>query len=91
MRLFVESTQGLVGSDAWTHRIQEINEAADDRMRMAKLQSESLLDEVFRRIYITIAALFVRALAPRLFWTRLKRRRPTRAGQQSVSHAGAPR
>jgi hypothetical protein len=91
MRLFVESTQGLVGSDAWTHRIQEINEAADDRMRMAKLQSESLLDEVFRRIYITIAALFVLALALRLFWTRLKRRRPTRAGEHSVSHAGAAR
>lgn len=91
MRMFVESTQGLVGSNAWTHRIQEINEAADDRMRMAKLQSEALLDEVFRRVYITIAALFVLAVALRLFWTRLKRRRPTRAGEESVSHAGAAR
>jgi hypothetical protein len=74
LRMFVDSTQGLVGSDAWTHRIQEINEAADDRMRMAKLQSQTLVDEVFRRVYISIGALFVLALCWRLLVTRLKHR-----------------
>jgi hypothetical protein len=74
LRMLVESTQGLVASEAWTRRLAEINAAADDRMRMAALQSRSLVDEVFHRVYFTLAAVFLLAVLLRIISRRLARR-----------------
>jgi len=67
-------------------RIQQVNESADGRMKIVSERGEALIDVIFRRIYLAIAAFFGLLVLYRLF-TRLLAPRPA----TSAVNASAPR
>ena len=50
MNDLLKSSNDLLSSGEWTHRIQQVNEAADGRMAAAVGQGERLVNRVFRGI-----------------------------------------
>ncbi len=63
----LSSTRDLLDSPAWTHRIDEINTAADGRVRIATAQSQSLVNSIFRRVYLAMGAFFLLLVLYRVF------------------------
>ncbi len=55
----VKSSDGLLGSSNWDRRVQQVNQSADDRMKMASEQSQLVINDFFRRIYMAMGVLLV--------------------------------
>ncbi len=56
MNDLLKSSNELLGSSEWERRIQQVNESADGRMKVASEQSQRLVNEVFRRVYLALGA-----------------------------------
>jgi hypothetical protein len=67
------SARDLVDSEAWSSRIEQVNKAADERVKSAAEQSRSLVDSIFQRIYIAIAILFLAAVVYKIIALKLTR------------------
>lgn len=80
----MRSSNGLLGSADWSRRVQELNQSADERMRLATMHSQAVVDAAFRRIYVAIGAFFALLLIYRITTLALTRRMRVVAG-----HAGA--
>jgi len=74
MNDLLKSSNELLGSSDWARRIEQVNESADGRMKIASQRSEALVDVVFRRVYLTIGAFFGLLILYRLFTLLLSRR-----------------
>jgi hypothetical protein len=59
MNQLIGSSNNLLASPEWDRRIEQLNEAADGRVRAAAGQSQHLVDEVFRRVYLSLGLLLV--------------------------------
>jgi predicted secreted protein len=55
----LKSSNELLGSPEWNRRVQEINNAADARVRDAAEQSHQLVKKLFWRVYAALGMLFV--------------------------------
>jgi len=70
----VKSSGGLLGSSDWDRRIQQVNQSADDRIKMASQQGQLLVKEVFRGFYLAIGLLFALLILYRVIVSLLARR-----------------
>jgi len=55
----LKSSNELLGSSQWDRRVQQVNEAADERVKRAVAESQQLVNNFFRQAYIALAILFV--------------------------------
>jgi small-conductance mechanosensitive channel len=81
----LRSSEALIGSSEWDHRLQQVNDSADDRMRMAAKQSEQVLHDIFWRACVVVGMLcatVIVCLALALLILRRRRGRKN-AGQSS--------
>ena len=74
MNDLMKSSDDLLGSSDWARRIEQVNESADGRMRIASERSEALINIVFRRVYLALGAFFGMLILYRLFTLLLIRR-----------------
>jgi hypothetical protein len=54
----LKSSNELLGSSEWDRRIQQVSQSADERMKMAAEQSQLVMHDAFRRVYMAIGILF---------------------------------
>lgn len=54
----IESSDELLGSPEWDRRVQQVNESADQRMRVAAEQIERVVHDAFWRASVLIGILF---------------------------------
>ncbi len=55
----LKSSNELLGSSEWDRRIQQVSQLADERIKMAAEQSQRVVHDAFRRVYVAISILFV--------------------------------
>ena len=55
----LKSSNELLGSPEWNRRVQQVNEAADERVRKAVEQSQQVVNNFFWRAYAALGILFV--------------------------------
>jgi hypothetical protein len=55
----LKSSNELLGSSEWNRRVQQVNEAADERVRKAVEQSRQVVNNFFWRAYAALGILFV--------------------------------
>jgi hypothetical protein len=53
----LKSSNELIGSPAWDLRLRQVSEAADARIKVAAEESQRVVDESFRRVYVALGAL----------------------------------
>ena len=58
MNDMLKSSNELLGSPEWDRRIQQVSQSADERMKMAAEQSQRVVHDAFRRVYMAIGILF---------------------------------
>lgn len=88
MNDLMKSSNELLGSSDWTRRIEQVNESADGRMKIASQRSEALIDIAFRRLYLALGAFFVLLILYRLFTVVLVRRLRTAAIDTTAQRQG---
>jgi len=54
----LKSSNELLGSSEWDHRIQQVSQSADERMKMAAEQSQRVVHDAVWRVYVAISILF---------------------------------
>jgi hypothetical protein len=74
MNDLLKSSNELLGSSEWERRIQQVSQSADERMKVASEQSQLLVNEVFRRVYMALGALFAILILYRVIALLLTRR-----------------
>jgi hypothetical protein len=74
MNDLLKSSNDLLGSPEWTRRIEQVNQSADGRMAMAIEQSQLLVHDVFRRVYLALGVLIAILVLNRVIPNRLTRR-----------------
>jgi hypothetical protein len=57
MNDLIKSSDELLTSSEWDRRVQQVNESADERMKMAAEQSQRVVHDAFRRVYVAIGIL----------------------------------
>jgi hypothetical protein len=57
MNDMLKSSNELLGSSEWDRRIQQVSQSADERMKMAAEQSQRVVYDTFRRVYVAIGIL----------------------------------
>jgi hypothetical protein len=64
MNDMLKSSNELLGSSEWDRRIQQVNQSADERMKMAAEQSQRVVNDAFWRFYVAIGiiAMFILCL-----------------------------
>ena len=70
----LKSTDKLVGSSEWDRRIDQVNQSADARMKMAAEQSQLVMDVLFRRVCLALGVLFALLILYRVISFLLMRR-----------------
>ena len=70
----ITSSDELLESSGWDRRIEQVNQSADDRMKMASEQSQLLVNEVFRGGCLAIGLLFALLILYRIVTFLLTRR-----------------
>jgi hypothetical protein len=88
MNNLVSSSSDLLGSSEWGHRMEQVNESADGRMTIAFAQGQVVVNDIFRRVYIALAALFGMLIVYRWFSYRLARRLKLLVAREGVASAG---
>jgi hypothetical protein len=58
MNDMLKSSNELLVSPEWDRRIQQVSQSADERMKMAAEQSQRVMHDAFRRVYVVIGILF---------------------------------
>lgn len=58
MNDMLKSSNELLVSPEWDRRIQQVSQSADERMEMAAEQSQRVVHDAFRRVYVAIGILF---------------------------------
>jgi len=58
MNDMLKSSNELLGSSEWDRRIQQVSQSADERMKKAAEQSQRVVHDAFRRVYMAIGILF---------------------------------
>ncbi len=58
MNDLIKSSDELLGSSEWDRRLQQVNESADERMKMASEQSQQVVHDAFWWACVTIGILF---------------------------------
>jgi len=58
MNDMLKSSNELLGSSEWDRRIQQVSQSADERIKIAAEQSQLVVHDAFRRIYVAIGILF---------------------------------
>jgi len=74
MNDLMKSSNELLASSDWRRRIEQVNESADGRMKIASERSEALVNVLFRRVYLALGAFFALLILYRLFMLLLNRR-----------------
>jgi flagellar biosynthesis/type III secretory pathway M-ring protein FliF/YscJ len=59
MNDLIKSSDELLGSSEWDRRVRQVNESADERMKMAAEQSQQVVNNFFWRVYAALGILFV--------------------------------
>ena len=59
MNDLLKSSDKLLGSSDWDRRLAQVNQAADDRMRLAAAQSQLVVNNFFWRVYVAMGVLLV--------------------------------
>jgi cytochrome bd-type quinol oxidase subunit 1 len=59
MNDLLKSSDQLLGSSEWDHRIQQVNQSADERIKIAAEQSQRVVSDLFWRVYVAMGVLFV--------------------------------
>jgi hypothetical protein len=62
----MKASNDLLGSSDWARRIEQVNESADGRMKIASERSEVLIDSFFRRVFLALGAFFALLVLYRL-------------------------
>ena len=70
----IKSSGELLESSGWDRRIDQVNQSVDDRIKMASEQSQLLVNEVFRGVYLAIGILFAMLILYRIVTFLLRRR-----------------
>jgi hypothetical protein len=55
----LKSSNELLESSEWDRRVQQVNESADERVRVAVEQSQQVVNRFFWRVYAALGVLFV--------------------------------
>jgi hypothetical protein len=74
MNLTLKSSDQLLASPDWEHRIKQLSDSADGRMAVAVEQSRIVTNRMFFRLYVAIGVLFVLLILYRLIGHSLSRR-----------------
>jgi hypothetical protein len=82
----IKSSDELLASSQWGRRIEQVNQSADGRMRVASEQGQLVVDAFFGRLYVVLAAFFGMLILYQLITLSLKRRFRSAAGANP--HAG---
>ena len=72
----LESSDALLASAEWGRRLEDVNDSADARMRVAAEQSRVVVTAGFRQLWLTVGAVFALLILYRLAGYYLSRRRP---------------
>jgi hypothetical protein len=93
----IKSSDDLLASSQWARRIEQVNQSADGRMRVASEQGQLLVDAFFRRLYVVVGAFFGMLILYQLITFLLKRRlrsaagaNPRSGGNGDALHLSAP-
>ena len=78
----LKSSDALLGSSDWGRRMDDLNESADERMRVAAEQSQLVVAAGFRQLWLTVGAVFALLVLYRLAGFYLSRR-PSAAGRSA--------
>ena len=70
----LKSSNELLGSSEWEHRVQQVSQSADERMKMAAQQSQLVVNEVFRKVYMALGVLLAILILYRVVTLLLTRR-----------------
>ena len=84
----LSSSNAMLASSEWGRRIEQVNESADGRMTMAVAQSQVVVNDIFRRVYIALGVLFVMLLVYRWISFRLARRLKLLGAIEPIGSAG---
>jgi PAS domain-containing protein len=58
MNDLLQSSNQLLGSSEWDRRIQQVNQSADERIKIAAEQSQRVVNDLFWRVYVALGVLF---------------------------------
>jgi hypothetical protein len=85
---FLKNSQTVAGAPVWDRRLTELQKTADDRVKLARAQSEELVQSIFFRVYLAIGALFLALVAYRLVAVTMMRRMLRADHEKSAGKAG---
>jgi hypothetical protein len=88
MNDLLRSSNDLLASAEWGHRIEQVNQSADGRMTIAVAQSQVVVNDIFRRVYVALAVLFGMLIVYRWVSYRLARRLKLLVASDGVASAG---
>ncbi len=74
MNHVLKSSDELLSSPQWQSKIDQLNDSADGRMKVAVVQSQIVTDRMFRQLYIAIAVFFALLILYRVIGYFLTRR-----------------
>jgi hypothetical protein len=72
----LKSSDALLTSSEWRRRVEDLNQSADARMRVAAEQSQIVVTAGFRQLWLTVGAVFALLVLYRLTGFYLSRRPP---------------
>jgi hypothetical protein len=88
MNDLLRSSNDLLASSEWGRRIEQVNQSADGRMTIAVAQSQVVVNDIFRRVYVALAVLFGMLIVYRWISFRLARRLKLLVASDGVASAG---
>ena len=80
MNNVLKSSDALLASSEWGRRVEDLNQSADARMRVAAEQSQVVVTAGFRQLWLTVGAVFALLILYRVTGFYLSRR-PSVAGR----------
>jgi hypothetical protein len=88
MNDLLSSSNDLLGSSEWGRRIEQVNQSADGRMTVALAQSQVVVNDIFRRVYLALGVLFVMLIVYRWISFHFARRLKFLAASASGATSG---
>jgi uncharacterized phage infection (PIP) family protein YhgE len=81
----LKSSSHLLGSSEWDRRLEQVNQSADARIKMAAEQSQLVVAAAFRRLYMALGVLLAILILYRVVTFLLTRRAKVSEGRKEMA------
>ncbi|MGE5611708.1 MAG: hypothetical protein ACM359_20850 [Bacillota bacterium] len=81
----LKSSNNLLASPEWDRRMEQVNQSADARIKVAAEQSQLLMDDFFRRLYVALGGFFAMLILYRVVTLLLMRRSRAVEGRKGTA------